>query len=159
MSSNSAYTKVVALPRVMFEEPTDVPPRLAYRTASAKGKVRYAMQAARAVVTERYDAVICSHINLLPIAAAAAAVQRVPLLLVIYGIEAWEEKRGALVTKLLKRVDAVVAISAYTKKRFLEWSGVEAERVRVLPCGVDMRRFGPGVKRRDLVQLYGLRGR
>ena len=159
MSGNDAYTKVVALPRVIFEQPADVPPGLTFRTASAKGKVRYAAEAARAAVTERFDAVICSHINLLPIAAAAAAVQRVPLLLVIYGIEAWEAKRGALVTKLLERVDAVVAISEYTKKRFLEWSGLEASRVHILPCCVDMRRFGPGARRNDLVRLYGLRGR
>jgi phosphatidylinositol alpha-1,6-mannosyltransferase len=117
------------------------------------------VEAARAAVGERFDAVICSHINLLPVAAAAAAVQRVPLLLVIYGVEAWEEKRGALVTKLLKRVDAVIAISEYTKRRFLEWAGVEAALVRVLPCGVDMRRFGPGAKRGDLLRLYGLSGR
>ena len=34
-----------------------------------------------------------------------------------------------------------------------------ASRVHVMPCGVDMRRFSPGVKRGDLVQLYGLSGR
>ncbi|MGH7634469.1 MAG: glycosyltransferase family 4 protein, partial [Gemmatimonadaceae bacterium] len=130
-----------------------------YRTASAKGKVRYAAESARAAMTEKFDAVICSHINLLPIAAAAAAVQRVPLLLVIYGIEALESKRGTLVTKLLRRVDAVIAISEYTKKRFLAWSGLEADRVHIIPCSVELRRFGPGAKRSDLVRLYGLRGR
>lgn len=159
MSSNSAYTKVVALPRVVFDAPGEIPERLTYRTASASGKIRYAIESTRAAMGERFDAVICSHINLLPVAAAAAAVQRVPLLLVIYGVEAWEEKRGALVTKLLKRVNAVTAISEYTKKRFLEWAGVEASSVHVLPCGVDMRKFGPGAKRGDLVRLYGLRGR
>jgi phosphatidylinositol alpha-1,6-mannosyltransferase len=159
LSSNSAYTKVVALPRVVFDAPVGIPDRLTYRTASASGKIRYAVEAARAAMGLRFDAVICSHINLLRVAAAAAAVQRVPLLLVIYGVEAWEEKRGPLVTKLLKRVDAVIAISEYTKKRFLEWAGVEARRVHVLPCGVDMRRFGPGAKRGDLVRLYGLSGR
>jgi phosphatidylinositol alpha-1,6-mannosyltransferase len=159
LSSNSAYTKIVALPRVVFDEPVGIPDRLKYRTASASGKIRYAIESTRATMGERFDAVICSHINLLPVAAAAAAVQRVPLLLVIYGIEAWEEKRGALVTKLLKRVDAVIAISEFTKKRFLEWAGVEAGRVHIMPCCVDMRRFGPGAKRGDLLRLYGLRGR
>lgn len=159
MSSNSAYTKVVALPRVIFDEPGEIPERITYRTASAKGKVRYAVAWARATMGERFDAVICSHINLLPVGAAAAAIQRVPLLLVIYGIESWTEQRGALVRRMLKRVDAVISISEYTKRHFLEWAWVEASRVHVLPCGVDMRRFGPGSKRGDLVRLYGLRGR
>lgn len=144
---------------MVFDAPGEIPERLTYRTASASGKIRYAIESTRAAMGERFDAVICSHINLLPVAAAAAAVQRVPLLLVIYGVEAWEEKRGALVTKLLKRVNAVTAISEYTKKRFLEWAGVEASSVHVLPCGVDMRKFGPGAKRGDLVRLYGLRRR
>jgi phosphatidyl-myo-inositol dimannoside synthase len=143
----------------VLDEPVDVPPRLTFRTASATGKVRYAIESVRAMFAERFDAVICSHINLMPIAAAAAAVQRVPLVLVIYGIEAWEERRGTLVTRLLRRASAVVSISEYTKKRFLEWAGVDAGRVHVLPCCVDMRRFGVGPKRADLVRRYELGGR
>jgi phosphatidylinositol alpha-1,6-mannosyltransferase len=102
--------------------------------------------------------VICSHINLLPVAAAAAAAQRVPLLLVLYGIEAWTPPRG-LAARLVKRADAVVAISEYTKGRFLEWSGVQSSRVHVIPCGVDAKRFGTGPKRDDLLRRYGLHDR
>lgn len=107
---------------------------------------------------ERFDVVICSHINLLSIAAAAAAAQRVPLLLVVYGIEAWKAPRG-LSAKLVKRADAVVAISEYTKRRFLAWSGVTPSKVHVIPCCVDAKRFGLGPKRDDLLKRYRLHGR
>lgn len=159
LSSNSAYSRIVALPRVVFDEPSDLPPRLTFRAASATGKLGYVVESVRATMGEKFDAVICSHINLLPVAAAAAAMQCVPLLLVIYGIESWTKQRGALVTRMLKRVEAVIAISEYTKKRFLEWTRLEEGRVHVMPCCVDMRRFGPGAKRADLVQLYGLGGK
>jgi phosphatidyl-myo-inositol dimannoside synthase len=158
LSSDPAYTRVVALPRLIFDKSPRVPPRLDFRKQSASGKVRYIVESAQAVLSERFDVVICSHINLLPIAAAAAAAQRVPLLLVLYGIEAWTPPRG-LAAKLVKRADAVVAISDYTKRRFLEWSGVESSRVHVIPCCVDAKRFGIGPKRDDLLGRYGLRGR
>lgn len=107
---------------------------------------------------EKFDVVICAHINLLSIAAAAAAAQRVPLLLVIYGIEAWEAPRG-IRPKLVARADAIVAISDYTRKRFLAWSGVKDSRVHVIPCCVDSKRFCTGPRRDDLLQRYRLRGR
>jgi phosphatidyl-myo-inositol dimannoside synthase len=158
LSSDSAYTSVVALPRVLFEKSPAVPQNLDFRTQSAGGKVRYIIESLKVVARERFDVVICSHINLLPIAAAAAAAQRVPLLLVVYGIEAWKPPRG-LAAKLVKRASAVVAISEYTKRRFLEWSGVESSRVHVIPCCVNMKRFVVGPKRDDLLRKYRLRER
>jgi phosphatidylinositol alpha-1,6-mannosyltransferase len=158
LSDDAAYTKVVALPRVLFEQSPAVPQNLDFRKQSAGGKVRYIIESLKAVARERFDVVICSHINLLPIAAAAAAAQRVPLLLVLYGIEAWKPPRG-LAAKLVKRASAVVAISEYTKRRFLEWSGVESSHVHVIPCCVNMKRFVVGPKRDDLLKKYGLCGR
>ena len=149
---------MVALPRVLFDKTPYVPQKLEFRTKSAGGKARYVAESIRAVVKERFDVVICSHINLLSIAAAAATAQRVPLVLVLYGIEAWKPPRG-LAAKLVKRADAVVAISEFTKKQFLKWSGVESGRVHVIPCCVDANRFGVGPKREDLLRRYRLRGR
>jgi phosphatidylinositol alpha-1,6-mannosyltransferase len=158
LADDAAYTRVVALPRVLFEKEPAVPQNLDFRQRSAGGKVRYIIESLKAVARERFDVVICSHINLLPIAAAAAAAQRVPLLLVVYGIEAWKPPRG-LAAKLVKKASAVVAISEYTKRRFLEWSGVESSRVHVIPCCVNMKRFVVGPKRDDLLRKYGLCGR
>jgi len=158
LSNDSAYTRIVALPRLLFEESPHVPQGLEFRTKSAGGKLRYVAESMRTTMSERFDVVICSHINLLSIASAAAAAQRVPLILVVYGIEAWKAPRG-LAAKLVKRVDAVVAISEFTKRRFMEWSGVESSRVHVIPCCVDAKQFGVGPKRDDLLRKYRLRGR
>jgi len=143
---------------LLFDKSPYVPYKIDFRTRSAGGKVRYVVESVRAAVKERFDVVICSHINLLSIAAAVAAAQRIPLLLVVYGIESWKPPRG-LAAKLVKRADAVVAISEYTKRRFMEWSGVQSSRVHVIPCCVDAKRFGTGPKRDDLLRKYRLRGR
>jgi phosphatidylinositol alpha-1,6-mannosyltransferase len=158
LANDPAYTRVVALPRLLFEQSPRVPKKLEFRKESAGGKIRYVVESVRAVMSEKFDVVICAHINLISIAAAAAAAQRVPLLLVVYGLEAWKAPRG-LAAKLVKRADAVVAISEYTKKQFLAWSGVKSAKVHVIPCCVDARRFGVGPKRDDLLRKYRLRGR
>ena len=159
LSNDPAYTRVVALPRILFDKPGRVPKNLTFRAESAGGKLRYMRESVRAVMSERFDVVICSHINLISIAAAAAAAQRVPLLLVVYGIEAWKRPKNAIAARLVKRVDAVVAISEHTKKKFMAWSGVSGARVHVIPCCVDAKRFGMGPKREDLLRKYRLRGR
>jgi asparagine synthase (glutamine-hydrolysing) len=89
LCSDATSGRVVALPRILFDRPGRVPKNLTFRVESAGGRMRYVRESVRAVVGERFDVVICSHINLMPIAVAAAAAQRIPLLLVLYGIEAW----------------------------------------------------------------------
>ena len=96
LCSDAAYGRIVALPRILFERPARVPKNLTFRVESAGGRMRYLRESVRAVARERFDVVICSHINLMPVAAAAAAAQRIPLLLVVYGIEAWTPPKSWL---------------------------------------------------------------
>lgn len=52
---------------------------------------------------------------------------------------AWYE---FLVPRLVRRVRRVITVSAFSRERILDWTGVEPERVVVIPNGVDPR-FGP----------------
>lgn len=142
-----------------FAKSPKTPTNVEYRGGSVGGNVRYLIESLRAVVSERFDVVICSHISLLAIATLAATAQRVPLLLVTYGVEAWSSRRSPMALRLVRRADAVVATSEYTKRRFLEWSKMESSRVHVIPCCVDAKRFGVGAKRDSLLRKYHLRGR
>lgn len=73
----------------------------------------------------------------------------------MHGIEAWEAPKQ----RLAGSVDACVAVSTFTFDRFFTWSGLSAERCRVMPNAVDLQRFTPGPKRADLLDRYGLRGK
>ncbi|HYE96794.1 MAG TPA: glycosyltransferase family 4 protein [Rubricoccaceae bacterium] len=151
--------EVVALPRLVVEPPGLLPDGLTYVTAAARGKAAY-LQALLALGLWRstFETVVCGHLNLLPLAVLAAVRHRARLLLVVHGIEAWTP-RGEVVKRMLRRVDEIVAVSSFTRRRFLAWSGVGEARARVIPNAIDLGAYGPGPKRPDLVARYGLEGK
>lgn len=63
-----------------------------------------------------------------------------------------------LETEAARNADAVITITEALKDLTVE-RGVPAERIRVIPNGVDCTRFQPLPKDRDLVLKYGLEGK
>ena len=133
-----------------------------YRTGVAGSKLHYAWNVLRAtfnVPRSTLNGIICGHINLLPLAALAAFIQRTPLLLILHGIDAWTSHASPLVRWSLSRVDDFVAVSQHTKDRFLEWAPLRTEQGHVVPNCIDTAPYGPGPKRDDLLTRYGLQDR
>jgi asparagine synthase (glutamine-hydrolysing) len=158
--SHGATDAVVAIPRRAPEPREPLPVKLHFETDGADGKLRYALAVARTVLARRhFDMVVCGHINLLPLAYAAAKVVRAPLLLLVYGVDAWTPRRRWLAHLLAPRADAVIAISETTLSAFRRWSGVPQERCAVLPNAIHLEHYGDGAKKEALLERYGLRGR
>ena len=150
-------TEVVALPRLIQNDLEPLPDGLTYTTEAASGRLRYLWTAARtALVAGGFDLVICGHINLLPVATAISLRHRCPLLLIIYGIDAWSRHKSAAVNWLVGKVDGVVAISKVTAGRFQEWTGIQPDRTFILPNAVDIKAYGAKAKNEKLLERYGL---
>jgi len=160
LCDDPATAKVVAIPRLMMRTSEAQPEKLRFETSGLDGKLRYAMAVARALLAgERFDLVICGHINLLPIGVAAAALLRVPLLLVIYGVDAWNPTSSRVVNALVHRVNAVSAISQVTLERFLAWSRTPRERCSILPNAIRLEEYAAGPKSQALLGRYRIKGR
>jgi glycosyltransferase involved in cell wall biosynthesis len=106
-----------------------------------------------------FDLIICAHINLLPLASLARRLRSAPLLLIVHGIEAWQPTGRSFTDRAARRVDRFVAVSSFTRERFLAWTGLRAEHAHVLPNCIEVEAYGPGPRRRDLINRYGLEGR
>ncbi len=160
LCSHPEVDEVVALPR-LAPSPTGVlPAGLCLRRGSLGGKMQYGLASVRELATIKgYETVICAHIHLLPFAYAAAKRFRCPLVLFIYGIDAWEPSRRREVGALAHRVDAVVSISRETLNRFRRWAPVPEARCHVLPNAFTPEDFSSGPKSPELVARYGLEGR
>ena len=151
------HTEVVALPRLLRSDIGPLPTSLKFIMGSARGKIAYILEALRAVLIDRqFSLIVCGHINLLPLAYVLGRVASCPILLVIYGIDAWTPHKNPLVNRAIRKVLGVVAISTVTKDRFLSWSGLPGHRVFVLPNAIDLTAYGPGIKDDQLLSRYGL---
>lgn len=105
--------------------------------------LRFITQALRLHASVRPDAVLCGHLNLLPVAARVARLRSLPLYLELYGIEAWEP-HPRISLRQCGAVTRSIAISRYTRERFLAWAPVDPLRVSVLPNTIDLSRYTPG---------------
>lgn len=150
---------VTVVPRVIAREPESLPEGVTHLSRSAGSKFRFVATAMRAAVARPpVDWVICGHINLLPVASAAASISGARILLIVYGMEVWEPK-GRLIRFLLSRVFSVISISAVTIERFESWAALGAERMHLLPNAVDLSRYTPGEKSEALISRWSLEGR
>ncbi len=133
-----------------------LPPKVT-QAAVAGGRTGYALRALARSTTGRYHVVVCGHLHLAPVAAAAAALARAPLWVQLHGIESWP-RPGPLRARAVEHATLVTAVSRYTRRRFLEWAKLDPGRVRVLPNTVEAR-FTPGPKRAELAERLGLGGK
>lgn len=149
---------VTAIPRLLRAAPGPLPQGIDFRARAAEGTLAYLRQWLRLLRDPPgYDLVICGHINLLPLAELVRRRFGVPLVLFIYGIDAWRPTGRRLADRLAKRVDAVVSISALTLERFQRWAGRTAASF-LLPNAIHAERYGPGEKPLYLLERYGLQG-
>ena len=137
--------ELVIVPRVVRGEVGDVPAKVTFLADAAKGPLAY-MRALGRVHREKFDLVLCGHRNLVRVTPK-------PCVLIIHGIEAWRRAKIHL-----KRVRAVVSVSALTRDRFVEWSRYDGPTF-VLPNAVHLEDYGIRAKNPRLVERYRLEGK
>lgn len=152
--------EVMALPRRATHEIGALPAKLTYDTSPLDSKVRYGLRSLHHILRDgRFDLIVCTHINLQPLAALARKVTGAPSILVLHGIEAWQPPRSIIARHCADQADWFAAVSRLTLDRFRSWARVPPERGVVFPCCVELERFTPGPASPDIVRRYGLAGK
>jgi glycosyltransferase involved in cell wall biosynthesis len=158
LSAISDVEEIVAVPRFAPLHVGTLPPKLTHHVEGLGGKIRYTWAVFK-VLRRRFDLVICGHINLLSLAWLASVRARVPLVLLVYGIDVWQPHKSILTRMLLRRVDAVWSISEITRDKMIAWSKLSNERFHILPNAIDLDYYAMVPKDAALVARYGLSGR
>lgn len=152
--------EVVAIPRFMPNFSESLPPKLTYVTEGLDGKCQYIATVVKSIIkSPTFDLIVCGHINLLPLAILSRYMVRAPVLLLIYGIDAWQPRSMLLTNFLCRNIDAFVSISKVTKDRFLSWAKLSEGKGFILPNAIDLDRFKPGEKLMTLIDRYRLKGK
>jgi glycosyltransferase involved in cell wall biosynthesis len=150
---------VTVIPRVIARDPEPLPERVTHRAEAAGGKFRFTATVMREAARHPgFDWVICGHINLLPVAHAAAAISGAGVILLAYGLEVWEPL-GRMTRILMSRTRAVISISSHTLDRMRAWATVPEDRAFLIPNAVDLSRYTPGSRNSELAARWSLNGR
>ncbi len=155
LSRSSRVSRTVALPR--FAAASAATPVNVEQLAPSPGRAAWIARALALAARQRFDAVFCSHLNAVPLAAAVARLRGIPLWVQVHGIEAWQAP-GALHRRGLAAATLVTSVSRYTRERVLAWADIAPHRVRVLPNTVTSG-FAPCQRPDDLAARLGLAGR
>ena len=151
------FREILVLPRVVHGPAFKVPAKVKYDLAGVTGIRGYLGRcAALALTGGRYDLIYCAHINLMPLAAVIARLRRVPLVLAIYGIDAWQKPPGRVATAVAGMANLVISISQITLDRFRDWSGIDEAKCAVLPNTINRNLYSPGEKSSALARRLGV---
>lgn len=160
MAGLSSIEEILVLARIVKHARFKTHAKVTYDLASANSARRFLVRAAvQTLGGQRYDLVYCAHINLMPAAALIARIRRVPLVLAIYGIDAWHQPASAAVRCSIGMASLVISISQITLDRFRAWSGIHAARCVVLPNAIHMNDYAIGAKDNPLARRLGVVGR
>ena len=120
--------------------------------------VAYSLAAFWTAITHRpIDLVFCGHLFITPPAAVIARALSVPLWVQVYGVDAWHEL-PVLQRRSVESATMITSISRDTRRRLLEWVGIDPARVRVLPCTVGPQ-YHPGPKPAYLLERHAADGK
>jgi glycosyltransferase involved in cell wall biosynthesis len=150
---------VHVLPRAISEPiEAPIPDAVDYDHKASAGTMAYALRLLRRLLQrDAIDIVICGHRNLLLPSWLLARMRGAHLVLIVHGVEAWQPSANAVTNALAGRIDALVAVSRLTARRFCGWAKVEEARAFILSNGIDLVRFKPQPKDQGMAARYGLR--
>jgi phosphatidylinositol alpha-1,6-mannosyltransferase len=148
--------QVMILPRAAGACPGELPSAVR-QLRPVPGRLAYSFAALALARRERPDIVFCGHAFMAPLAAVIAKVLKARLWVQVHGIDAWQEL-PALWRRSLETAMLITSVSRHTRRRLLEWLGIDPCRVKILPDTVGAR-FRPGAKLDYLVGRHGLRGK
>jgi glycosyltransferase involved in cell wall biosynthesis len=136
------------LPETKFHFTGQIP--LAFRSAA------FATKLMLSGIQKRPNLIISSHINFTVVASTLKRIFGIPYWAVAHGVDAWDITNPTL-KNALDNADRILAVSGYTRDRFVKEQNFEPKKVDILPNTFDRSRFHPAPKPDYLLQKHGLK--
>ncbi len=155
LSAESEVTSIDLLGLSAASSPR-LPEKVAFRCLTPS-RLRLVAATLATALRGRYDVVLCLHVNLMPLALAAARLLGCRCWLQVHGIDAWS-RPSRLRRFACERASLITAVSRYTRERVLGWCAVEPWQVVVLPNMVGDK-FQPGPAHAAVRDELGLAGK
>jgi phosphatidyl-myo-inositol dimannoside synthase len=159
LSGCPAVEEIVVLPRRSMGRPDVSSAKLVYDDRASRGVPHYLARCARwMLMGRRFDLVICTHVNLQPLAWVASRANVAPSALFLHGIEAWVAPRNWLSRLTVGGAHWYLAATELTLGRARSWLRIPRSQSITLPFCVDLARFTPGHASAAVIEKYRLDG-
>jgi len=86
----------------------------------------------------RYDIVVWSHVNLLPIFLLSKYFTKAKHILITHGIEVWQ-KLDFIKNSAIKKIDKILTVSNYTKNKIVELFDIENQKIDIFPNCIKLK--------------------
>jgi glycosyltransferase involved in cell wall biosynthesis len=160
LCNHPAVSEVVAIPRVIPNPIEPLPANLTYLTGAKGSRLRFAAATAMELLRRNeFDLIVCGHVHLLSLAEIGKRITGAPIVLFVYGIEAWRPSHHPLSNFLAPRVDSVVSIRELTLERMNDWAHFNGMPTHLLENAIHLDHYGPAPRNQALVEKYGLAGK
>lgn len=160
LCEHSDISEVVAVSRRATEHSDIYPDNLNYDTTGIDSSLLFLKSVCKIIINnKKFDLILCCHINLMPLAWLIGRVFKIPIVLEIYGIEAWKPRGKFFAERLSSSAELVISISEYTRVRFLSWSRLKPEKCKILPNAIHAEQYGLKKKSKCLMNRYNLNGK
>lgn len=102
------------------------------------------------LLSNKYDLVMCGHINLLPFAALFSRVNNAPLALFVYGIDVWNRPKKFYLRWFLSYITEIWTISSFTLKSMLSWFPFKNTPFQKLPNAINLNEYDNKISQCDV---------
>ncbi|MBW4556075.1 MAG: glycosyltransferase [Trichormus sp. ATA11-4-KO1] len=121
------------------------------------GRLKMAGALLKFLLQKRPQQVFCGHINLAVLIQILCQPLGIPYTVLTYGKEVWEPLKNSE-RRALASANAIWTISRYSRDRACAANGLDAKKIKMLPCAINGDKFTPGSQQPELVEKYGLGG-
>lgn len=160
LSRNKKIKKITSIPRRIFYEIENIPNKVVFKREASNSKLNYFFFFFKYFLKKNnHDIIFCCHIHLLPFAWLLSLKYKCPLVLVIYGEEAWKPTRYKFANFLCRKINFLITIRHFTAKKFVKWSKFRIKKSNYfyLPNCIEENKYGLKSKNIKLVKKYNLK--
>jgi glycosyltransferase involved in cell wall biosynthesis len=121
------------------------------------GRIKMTAALFESLLKQRPRHVFCGHINLAVLVQSLCQPLGIPYSVLTYGKEVWD-RLTLLQRHALVGASRILTISRYSRDRLCAANTIEPNKIHLLPCAIDEKKFTPGAKQPELIAKYNLAG-
>ena len=142
VSEDTEVQRVTIIQRKIFYKLEKIPSKVELIKDTQNSKIKFFISILGLLFKNKtYDVIFCCHIHLMPFAWILSKKFKCPIVLLIFGEEAWQPTKYSFANYLCKKINYLITIRHYTAKKFIKWSKNKNIKYFYIPNTVDNKKY------------------